>query len=161
MKRRNIQRTQSGPRRKSEKQKTKNKRRGRQRTVSPNLKPLKNELTCIWHVQLKSERTKAKNDYIKEHNVDPSPLLEYTDNMTEELSELGSEDEEKNSAHKAELVNKAGLTPREIESGVPVWEIVRPGHRSEEVRMTEWISVLVGLQELQAAKVLDTLDTIR
>ena len=75
-----------------------------------------------------------KKEYAEIHGVDPSPLLEYTDNMTEELSELGSDDEEKNCSHKAELVRRAGLTAHEIESGVLVWEIVRPGHCSEDVR---------------------------
>lgn len=86
------------------------------------------------HNQLKTERAKAVSDYIVKNKLDPSPLLENTDCMTEEISELDTDDDAKKATHRKRLVQAAGLNPRDVEAEVVVWEVVRPGHRSDEVR---------------------------
>ena len=73
-------------------------------------------------------------DYIINHQLDPSPLLENTDCMTEEMSELDTDTDTKKIAHREKIIEAAGLNAKDIDAGVTVWEIVRPGHRSDEVR---------------------------
>ena len=80
------------------------------------------------------ERAKAVSDYIAKHGVDPSPLLEHTDYMTEELSELDADSETEKAAHREKIIQAAGLSVADAEAEVTVWEIVRPGHQSDEVR---------------------------
>jgi hypothetical protein len=53
--------------------------------------------------------------------------------MTEEMSELDTDCEDKRIENKKKVVTAAGLSLKEIEGGLPVWEIVKPGHRSTEV----------------------------
>jgi hypothetical protein len=54
--------------------------------------------------------------------------------MTEEMSELDTDTETKKLAHREKIIEAAGLNAKDIEAGVTIWEIVRPGHRSNEVR---------------------------
>jgi len=65
--------------------------------------------------------------------------------MTEEMSELDTDTEERKTEHGRKMAERAGLTLEEVEQGLPVWEVVRPAHRSTEVQefclfvnVTEW-----------------------
>ena len=70
--------------------------------------------------------------YELEYGEDPRPWLKDIDCMSDEISEEG-ENEEEREMFRTQLARKAGLTPQEVEAKVNVWEVVRPAHRAEAV----------------------------
>lgn len=72
------------------------------------------------------------DEYITQHHIDPSELLrpEY---MSDQISELDTDDEDEKKARKTDVQKAANLSEREVRAGVPVWETIRPAWRSEEV----------------------------
>lgn len=90
------------------------------------------------HRQLKKDRAEQDiiDTYIKTYGTDPTPILE-TEYMSEEISQLDTDDEVKKKAHRARLVEKAGLKDSDAEDGVVVWEVVRKAWRSDDVSSTD------------------------
>ena len=64
--------------------------------------------------------------------MDPTPFLE-TDWMSSDVSDIDTDNEESKANRKVSLATAAGLSAREIEDGVVVWEVVKPAWRSEMV----------------------------
>ena len=60
------------------------------------------------------------DDYIETHGIDPTPLLEETDWMSEYISGKDTDDEEKKTEMYEQLANAAGLSAEEKEAGVKV-----------------------------------------
>jgi hypothetical protein len=75
---------------------------------------------------------KAVKAYKKEYGKDPSCFLE-TDWMSSEVSDIDTDDEEAKANHKLRLANAARVSLKDIEEGMPVWEVVKPAWRSEMV----------------------------
>jgi hypothetical protein len=69
-------------------------------------------------------------EYRKIHNKDPVGVLE-TDWMTDEISCLDTEDEEKKQNHRQRLIQASHLRP--AQQNQPIWEVVRPEFQSTEV----------------------------
>ncbi|KAG2063844.1 hypothetical protein BDR04DRAFT_1163252 [Suillus decipiens] len=63
---------------------------------------------------------KKRND-----GPDPSPLME-TDFMSEELSQLDTDDDVKKSMHRTELEKAAQSNTADAKDGVAIWEVIRP-----------------------------------
>ncbi|KAG2133011.1 hypothetical protein DEU56DRAFT_914036 [Suillus clintonianus] len=68
--------------------------------------------------------------YTKEYGADPTLLLE-TEYMSEEISELETDNKEKKKAHHKILLQKAGFVGSDEEDAV-VWEVVRQEWRSKD-----------------------------
>lgn len=64
------------------------------------------------------------------HNL--SVLLE-TDFMSDELSQLDTDNEARKWIHQEELEKAAQLTTAEVKDRVAIWEVVRQGYRLKEV----------------------------
>ncbi|KAG1851632.1 hypothetical protein DFJ58DRAFT_842115 [Suillus subalutaceus] len=92
---------------------------------------------------LAEDREKAVEEYKARNEKDPTDLLrpEY---MSEQASEVNTDDEEKRKDRQKKLYQAAKLTEREVHAGIPVWEIIRPVWRADEV-----------------TKILEELDSIR
>ncbi|KAG1719018.1 uncharacterized protein EDB91DRAFT_1257981 [Suillus paluster] len=92
---------------------------------------------------LAEDREKAVEEYKARNEKDPTDLLrpEY---MSEQASEVDTDDEEKRKDRQKVLYQAAKLTEREVQAGIPVWEIIRPAWRADEV-----------------TKILEELDSIR
>ena len=73
------------------------------------------------------------DDYIETHGIDPTPLLEETDWMSEYISGEDTDDEEKKTEMYEQLANAAGLSAEEKEAGVKVWQKLLCVFRSDEV----------------------------
>jgi hypothetical protein len=84
--------------------------------------------------QLANDRLKAKDRYIELHNVDPTPFIDEAW-MTDQVSGIETDDEEKKSGHLASIRAAAGLTEEDIEDRVEVFERVQWAFRSELVRI--------------------------
>jgi hypothetical protein len=82
--------------------------------------------------QLMNDRLKAKYHYIELHRIDPTPFLEEAW-MTDQVSGIETDDEEKKSGHLASIRAAAGLTEEEIKDRVEVFERVQWAFRSELV----------------------------
>jgi hypothetical protein len=82
---------------------------------------------------MKEGRLKAVKLFKKRNDgQDPSPLME-TDFMSEELSQLDTDDEVKKSMRRTELEKAAQLNTADVKDGVAIWEVIRPAYRSQEV----------------------------
>ncbi|KAG1764970.1 hypothetical protein EV702DRAFT_1051190 [Suillus placidus] len=92
---------------------------------------------------LAEDREKAVEEYKARNEKDPTDLLrpEY---MSEQASEVDTDDEEKRKDRQKKLYQAAKLTECEFHAGIPVWEIIRPAWRADEV-----------------TKILEELDSIR
>ncbi|KAG1843345.1 hypothetical protein DFJ58DRAFT_731635 [Suillus subalutaceus] len=80
---------------------------------------------------LAEDRKKAVDDYITRHHIDPSELLQ-PEYMSDQVSELDTDDEDEKQARKKDIQKAANLLERDVHAGVPVWETIRPAWRSEE-----------------------------
>jgi hypothetical protein len=82
--------------------------------------------------QLANDRLKAKDRYVELHNVDPTPFIDEAW-MTDQVSGIETDDEEKKSGHLASIRAAAGLTEEDIEDRVEVFERVQWAFRLELV----------------------------
>ncbi|KAG2151460.1 hypothetical protein DEU56DRAFT_908308 [Suillus clintonianus] len=88
----------------------------------------------------RERQRKRKNDRLKaiklfkkrNEGQDPSALLE-TDFMSDELSQLDTDNEARKRTRREELEKAAQLTTAEVKDGVAIWEVVRHGYRSKEL----------------------------
>ncbi|KAJ6552642.1 hypothetical protein DFH09DRAFT_1085814 [Mycena vulgaris] len=80
--------------------------------------------------ELKASHMKAVPEYKKKHKRDPVFVLE-TDWMSDELSSLETDDEEKKTVHRRRLDQAARLCSDQQDH--PVWETIRPGFQSTEL----------------------------
>ncbi|KAG1881235.1 hypothetical protein F4604DRAFT_1922241 [Suillus subluteus] len=81
----------------------------------------------------KNDRLKAIKLFKKQNEGhDPSALLE-TDFMSDELSQLDTDNEARKRTHREELEKAAQLTTAEVKDGVAIWEVVRHGYRLKEL----------------------------
>ncbi|KAG1740080.1 hypothetical protein EDD22DRAFT_959257 [Suillus occidentalis] len=86
----------------------------------------------VWKEQcLAEDHEKAVDEYITWHHIDPSELLQ-PEYMSDQISELDTDDEDKKKARKTDVQKAANLLEREVCAGVPVWETIRPAWGSEE-----------------------------
>jgi hypothetical protein len=79
---------------------------------------------------------KAKDCYIKRHGVDPTPFIDEAW-MTDQVSGIETEDEDKKTAHLASIRTAAGVTEEEIKDRVEVFERVQWAFRSELVGISQ------------------------
>lgn len=113
-------------------------------------------------MQLRDSRWDVADEYERKYGEDPRPWLEDPSWMSDEISEEG-ETEEERQLYRTKLARKAALTPEEIEARVRVWEVVRPAHRAEVVRVpgSGVGMVLVLMSDMQGNVVIDRLDQLR
>jgi hypothetical protein len=97
--------------------------------------------------QLANDRLKAKDRYTELHNVDPTPFIDEAW-MTDQVSGIETDDEEKKSGHLASIRAAAGLTEEDIEDRVEVFERVQWAFRSELVRIFKSLYVSDQVSEL-------------
>ncbi len=80
------------------------------------------------------DRVGAWQEYKRRHGVDVRPLLQESGWMSGEESNLQNVTQEEQDTHIKRLQEAALLSPQDIKAGVPVWERIRPGWRTDEVR---------------------------
>lgn len=81
---------------------------------------------------MKEGRLKTVKLFKKCNGQDSSPLME-TDFMSEELSQLDTDDKVKKSMCHTELEKAVQLNTADVKDGVAIWEVIRPVYRSQEV----------------------------
>ena len=62
-----------------------------------------------------------------------APLLKYAGHMSEEISDIETDNEDARRDYRRRLENAARLTQSERDSGAPVWEVLRPAYRTQRV----------------------------
>lgn len=102
--------------------------------------------TSSHECSIAAHRLRGRNDHLKAvklfkkwnegHNL--SVLLE-TDFMSDELSQLDTDNEARKWIHQEELEKAAQLTTAEVKDRVAIWEVVRQGYRLKEVHHHKWI----------------------
>ena len=103
-----------------------------QRRVHVSLTNLNVHINVSHIRQLASDRIKAKDRYIELHAVDPTPFIDEAW-MTDQVSGIETEDEDKKIGHLASIHTTAGITVEEIKDIVEVFERVQWAFRSELV----------------------------
>lgn len=79
-----------------------------------------------------SDQIKAKDHYIELHAVDPTPFIDKAW-MTDQVSGIETEDEDKKIGHLTSIRAAAGITKEEIKDRVEVFERVQWAFHSELV----------------------------
>jgi hypothetical protein len=67
--------------------------------------------------------------------MDPSAFLDESDWMSSEVSDLDTDDENKQHAHQLLVAQAAGIPVEQVEDQV-IWEVVRPVWRAQAVSYT-------------------------
>jgi hypothetical protein len=61
------------------------------------------------------------DEYITRHHIDPSELLQ-PEYMSDQISELDTDDEDEKKARKTDAQKAANLLEHDVCAGVPVWK---------------------------------------
>ncbi|KAI0071004.1 hypothetical protein K474DRAFT_1712826 [Panus rudis PR-1116 ss-1] len=93
--------------------------------------PLSDDVDTL---QLALERKRAAAVWAERRGKNPNAarkLIE-EDWMSDSISDIETDDEEKRKTYREELGKAACLQPREIAGGVKAWEIIKPRYRSQK-----------------------------
>ncbi|KAF7968816.1 hypothetical protein HWV62_29252 [Athelia sp. TMB] len=86
----------------------------------------------VRRTHLAEDRQAAAVQYKELHGKDPTPYIDEAW-MSDQVSAIETEDEEKAAAYLQNLHKEAGFSERDIAEELPVWEVIKKGFRSEHI----------------------------